>query len=267
MVPATPLHVLRALMAIMFNTARAAIRSKVLGSLLFVAVALNLASLLLGELSLHQEERITRDVSLFASTIFSVIITVYSSITLLHTEIEQRTLYTILSKPIRRWQFILGKWLGVMLLMLAIVAVFLANAVVLMLVQDIELTWSLWWSFYTLYLQICIVAAFSLLFASFASPLLSGFFTATVFVIGNLYSQIEGIRKLLGERGNVELVPLLDAMSLLLPNLESLNLSRELTYSVAVPGTYVLSATWYALSYSALVLMLAMLIFSRRDFM
>ena len=89
--------------AVSINTVREAVRSKVFGSLLFFSVMMILSSLVLGEMSLHNERRVAYDVTLFASTMFAVIMAVYSSITLFYTEIERRTIYTILSKPIPRW--------------------------------------------------------------------------------------------------------------------------------------------------------------------
>jgi ABC-type transport system involved in multi-copper enzyme maturation permease subunit len=257
---------LRALLAITINTFREAIRNKVLGSLLFFAVLIIFTSLLLGQMSLHEEERVTKDVTLFASTIFAAIITIYSSVTLLHTEIERRTIYTILSKPIHRWQFLLGKYLGVMLLMAVIVTALAGISTALLAVQGFAPTTTLGWAFSTTYLQMMIVGSMALFFASFSSPLLSGFITAAIFVAGNLISQLEAMRQLLEERGIESMSWLLDVVAIVVPSLEKLNLSYEVTQGIAVEATYLLPATWYATSYSAIVLALAMIIFARRDF-
>ena len=259
------IYALRALAAIALNTFRQAIRSKVLGSLLFFAVLIILASLLLGELSLHEERRVVRDLSLVASVVFAAVIAIQSTVTLLQVEIERRTIYTILSKPIRRWQFLLGKCLGVILLLgLVVAGLSLISAATLLLQQgEPDLVFAQ--AFAMVWLQMVILVAVGLFFSSFMSPLLAGFTTAAIFVAGNLVSQLESMRALLRENGN-PLSALLDLIIALLPNLESLNLSYEMTYQMTVPASYLGAALWYAFSYSAVALALAMVVFSRRDF-
>jgi ABC-type transport system involved in multi-copper enzyme maturation permease subunit len=260
-----PVLVARALQAIALNTFRESVRNKVFGTLLFFTVLLLLLSLVLGEMSLHNELRVTRNVTLFASTIFSTIISVYTSVTLFHTEFERRTIYTILSKPIPRWLFLAGKYLGVQALMALIVTLQLGITWGLMIYQGASLTQPMIWAHVTLYLQLSIIGALALFFATFSSPLLAGFATSSLFIAGNLFSQLAYVRLLLEERGAHALAKLIDVLELILPNLESLNLSHEVTYSTIIPASYMLSAIWYALSYALVVLILSMLIFERRD--
>jgi ABC-type transport system involved in multi-copper enzyme maturation permease subunit len=255
----------RALRAIAVNTFREAFRNKVFGTLMFFTILLLLLSMVLGEMSLHNELRVTRNVTLFASTIFSAVISIYSSVTLFHTEFERRTIYTILSKPIPRWLFLIGKYLGVQALMAVILVIQLMVTWGLMKYQGAELTQPMVWSHITLYLQLTIIGALALLFATFASPLLAGFATTSLFIAGNLFSQLKYIRQILEERSATALARLIDVIELVLPNLEALNLSHEVTYSTTVPASYGLGATWYAVSYAAVVLVIAMWIFEQRD--
>lgn len=128
-------HLLLPLFSIAANTFREAIRSKVLGALLFFVILATVGTALLGEMSLHEEVRVTADGALFMSTLFSVAIAVYSMVTLLHNEMERRTIYTILTKPIARWQFLVGKYLGVTLLLAVVLAVLWVLAMVLVIAQ------------------------------------------------------------------------------------------------------------------------------------
>lgn len=255
----------RATSAIAFNTFREAVRNKVFGSLVFVAVLLMAASLALGEMSLHEELRVTRDLTLFASTVFAAAITIYSSITLLYTEIEQRTIYTILSKPIRRWQFITGKFGGIVLLVVCILGLLYAISAGLIALQGGAISATLGWAYGSLLLQMMIVAAVALFLASFSSPLLSGMITAAIVIAGHLFSHLEQAQRMLEEAGN-PLAFVIETLQFVLPNLESLNLSTELTYTIPIPAAYALTAGWYTVSYTAIVLVLAMIIFARRDF-
>ena len=260
------MHSLRAMSAIAVNTFRAAVRNKILGSLLFFAILVSFVGLLLGQMSLHEEVRVVRDLSLVASTLFAAIITIYSTVTLLHAEIEHRTLYTILSKPIPRWQFILGKYLGVVGLVMVILLILLGVSALLVALVGSSPDAVMLAAFFTVLLQMVILCAVSMLFASFSTPLLSGFFTATIFVVGNLFSQFEAVRALLQEEGMGGIRPMLTAFEIILPNFEQLNLANEFTYGIRIPASYLLHATAYATSYAALVLVLSVLIFSRRDF-
>lgn len=253
---------MRAVLAIARNTFREAIRNKILGALLLCAAGVMAFSLVLGAMSLHHEVRVATDVGLFASTVFAMLITVYVSINLVQTEIERRTIYTILSKPVRRWQFLLGKFLGILLLVGAILLLLFAVSAGLRLFQGGAVTLPFAWSYLLVFFQMMIVASISLLFASFSSPLLSGLLSAGVFVAGHLHSQLE----LVADFFEIEAVrTTVGFLEFVVPNLSSMNTATEVVRDIPIPPTYLLNAAWYTASYSALVLLLAMLIFQRRD--
>lgn len=254
----------RALSAVSLNTVKEAMRSKVFGSLLFFGVLMILSSIVLGEMSLHNEKRVAYDVTLFASTLFAVVISIYTSITLFYTEIERRTIYTILSKPIPRWQFLVGKYIGVQLLMGVVVVFMLAMSALVVKTQGAPLEINLLWAFLTLYLQLSITTAMAHLLATIAAPLLAGFATMALFIGGNLFSQLAVIKKLLAEKENPA-EHLITLVEYILPNLEALNLSRELTYRLDVPASYIGQSILYTLTYAAIVMMLAIGVFSRKD--
>ena len=246
------------------NTFREAVRSKVLGALLLFVVLSISGSALLGEMSLHEEARVAADGSLFSSTMFCVAIAIYAMVTLLHKELEQRTIYTILAKPIARWQFLCGKYLGVAFLLATIVVALFALALVIVTMQGGDVSVELGLAFVTLYLQCLVLTAVTLVFASFSSPLLSGMFAICLFIAGNLMTQLETAKASL-ENNVPGSAPIVDILLVVLPNFESLNLSWFVTHGKTVSLSYMLAAGWYAASYSAIALLLAIVIFSRRD--
>lgn len=251
-------------MAIALNTARESIRSKVLGSLLFFSGLAILSSFVLGEMSLHNERRIINDTLLFFSTIFSAVIATYVSITTFYNEFEKKTVYTILSKPIARWQFLLGKYLGVQGLMLGITGSMLLLSCAIIKIQSLPIEINLIFSFTTLFLQTCIITAVAHLLVVVASPLLAGMATISIFIGGNLLTQLKTIKKLLQAQEN----PLSIAVHILeyvLPNLESLNLSRELIYQIKINADYIMQGTLYTLTYTIATLALATIIFNQKD--
>src|ERR1700709_1855284 len=112
-----------AILAIARNTFREAARNKVLYSLLFFAILLIVSAMALGELSLNEEARMTRDLGLFGIDLFSVLIAIFVGVNLLYKGLDRKTVYAILPKPIARWQFVLGKWLGMLLTLAVQIAV------------------------------------------------------------------------------------------------------------------------------------------------
>lgn len=251
--------------AIALNTFREAVRNKIFGSLIFFSILLIVLSMVAAQLSLHNDERVIRDFTFFTTSIFAMVIAVYSSVTLLYTEIEKRTIYTILSKPIRRWEFLLGKFTGIQLLLVTILAGLLAISSIILAAQGAPVGASLVWGHFTLLLQLNIITAVAMLLASFSSPLLSGMISVAIFVAGNLMSQLTEVQELLRAQKN-PLWRILRVVEYILPNLESLSLSEAITYALPIEASYLVSATWYALSYTAVAMLLAMLIFARRDF-
>jgi len=108
--------------AIALNTYREAVRDRVLFGVLVFAAGVLALTLALGELSLDQQMRVVTDLGLASISLFSVIIAIFLGSSLLYKEIERKTLYVILPKPIARFEFLLGKYFGIV----ATCAVFVA---------------------------------------------------------------------------------------------------------------------------------------------
>ncbi len=108
--------------AIALNTYREAVRDRVLFGVLMLAAAVLALTLALGELSLDQQMRVVTDLGLASISLFSVVIAIFLGSSLLYKEIERKTLYVILPKPIARFEFLLGKYFGIV----ATCAVFIA---------------------------------------------------------------------------------------------------------------------------------------------
>ena len=252
----------RAIGAIAVNTFREAVRNKIFGALVFFAIGVLAFSLVLGEMSVHNEVRVATNIALFSSTLFSMVLTVYVSINLLHTEIERRTIYTILSKPVHRWQFLLGKFLGIIALMGTVVLLLFGLSSGLRLFQGGQLSWAFGGAFFAIFLQIVITAAISLLLASFSSPLLSGLLSSGIFLLGHLHPQLDVVQNFF-EIATFR--TFFEVLKFLLPNLSSLNLSTEIVHHVPITAHYIVSAGWYTLSYAGIVLVFSMIIFGQRD--
>ncbi len=304
--------------AISINTFREAVRDRVLLGVLALASMVLLFTLALAELSLDQQERIVADVGLATISLFSVLVAVFLGSSLLYKEIERKTLYVILPRPIHRYEFLLGKYFGILLtgvVLLAMegallfwvmslervgptletLALLPAALVVLGLLAArardrtaVLVPWaalalgasalmaaragvSLGPASAALVLvggEIAIVAAVAILFSSFSTPFLTGAFTLGVWVVGRSAGTMVAMQ---GRRLPEELLALLAGVVRVAPNL-SLFVPPRHTLTTAAegfggPAAYVASSMGYAALYSAVLLVLASLIFRRRDFL
>lgn len=250
------------IIAIARNTFREAIRDKILYAILFFCMFLLLSSLILGELSLGHNIKITKDLGLAAISLFGILLAIFTGVSLVHKELDKRTIYTLLSKPIHRYQFILGKYVGMLLTafvqMLFLTIVFTC----LLLYQQQTLDTNVYQAIFLYWIEIMLVTSVALFFSSFTTPFFSGLFTFCFFLIGRLMPEIEMvIRKI----ENPVAWFFLKA-STLLPNLQALNIGPQVVHhDPLIPG-YVFSSTMYALCYVGIFLLFAVALFSRRDF-
>jgi ABC-type transport system involved in multi-copper enzyme maturation permease subunit len=255
---------------IALNTFREAVRNKVLYSLLFFALLLIVASLAFGSLSVHEEVRLTFDLGLGGMSLFSIIIATFVGVNLLYKELERKTVYSLLPKPVHRYQFVLGKYLGMVLTMVVLVAVMTLVLMGVVALQGGELKPALFKMVALIFLEVTVIIAVAVLFSSFSTPFLSGLFTLGIFLLGRSVDDIQAAADRLEYAG---VAWLLDALGRVVPNLRlfyTTGTERGGAYAsihaVFPDWSYVAMAGGYAAIYITLTLLLAMLLFSRRDF-
>ena len=179
--------------AIALNTFREAVRNKVLFVALGVVVAANLFAMVLGQMSLAEEARVARDVGLGMLSIFGGLTAIYLGVSLLHAEISKRTIHVILSKPIRRWEFVIGKYLGMSMTLTLLVAAFAAALFGMLQLSDTAVgpsTVTLAKAVLLGWTEVMVVAAIAIFFSSFSTPFLSGVFTLALFFLGRSWSEL-----------------------------------------------------------------------------
>src|SRR5262249_45292439 len=179
--------------AIAGNTLREAIRNRVLYTLLFFALALIGAGVLLSTLSYVERDRILQDVGFAAIRVFGVAIAVFVGIGLLHKEVDRRTIFTILSKPIARSEFLLGKYLGLLATLWLQIAVVALGFAGVSLATGAPLAWAHAAAFLLIGVEVAVVVAIALLFSAFTSPMLASLFTAGLWLIGHLSRDLRNL--------------------------------------------------------------------------
>jgi len=246
------------------NTFREAVRDRVLYNLIAFVLLLSGAAVLVGQISIEIEKLVVINLGLTAVSLFGVVIAIFIGIGLVSKEIEKRTLYTILSRPVRRWEFIVGKFFGLSGT-LVVNTFFMAIGVfgALFYVAH-KFTAPDAWIFVALYfivLEFLMICALALLFSSFSSPLLSAVFAFSLFVIGSFAEDLRGFAGM--AHGFTRW--LTTGAAYLVPNFSAFNVIASIAHGQPVAGRLILDNTFYALFYAAMALSAAVLIFERRN--
>lgn len=249
--------------AIMLNTFREAVRSKVLYAIVFFSLLLIASSLVFGELALYEQERTVKDIGLVTITLFGALIAVYTGVSLLYKEIEKKTIYTILSKPIERWHFLLGKYGGIVLTVGVALGLMAIILVLLMWARGIAVEAVLFKAFLLIFVEVSLLAALALLFSSFSTPFLSGLMTALIFGLGHLHPAFEDYAYM---QDSALIQATLKMALLVLPNLDLFNQSQAVVHSYPVSWSSVGLSAGYGMLYTTLLLLGAALVMRRRDF-
>jgi ABC-type transport system involved in multi-copper enzyme maturation permease subunit len=251
------------LTAITLNTFREAVRDRVLYNLILFVLLLVASAPLFGQISIGMERLILVNVGLSSISLFGVIIAIFIGIGLVSKEIEKKTLYTILSRPVRRWEFIVGKYLGLIMTLVVNTALMTAGFyIALMATNGLHKADSLLLiAIYFTVLQFLIVTALTVLFSTFSSPIFSAIFAFALFVIGTFAEDLKNFAAI--SKGAAKL--LATAAAYLMPNFASLNIIAQAAHDQGVGGRLILFNTLYAILYSASAVVAAVLIFERRN--
>ena len=216
------------------NTFREAIRNKLLYTLLGFSVVMISSGVVLATLSYVEVHEILQDMGLAAIRFFSVGIAIFVGIGLIHNEVDRRTIFTILSKPVSRNEFLVGKWAG--------------------------LTFTVW---LLLGLELMVVVAIATFFSSFTTPMLAALFSIGLWMIGHLSRDLHA----LGQQSDVgSVTAMANFVFLLMPDFEVFNKTLEAVHGLPIDSGEIGLAFVYAVGYTVCTLILGAMIFSRRDF-
>jgi len=247
------------------NTFREAVRDRVLYNLVFFALMMIGAAIIVGQISIGIERLIIVNLGLSAISIFGLVMSVFIGVGLVYKEIEKRTLYSLLSKPIRRWEFLVGKYAG-LVLTLAINTAFmtlgLAAALFYISRAFVRSDASIVVAIYFILLALALVTAIALFFSCFSSPMLSTLFTLGIYVTGVFSADIRDFGAL---TNSWFLKRATSVLYYLVPNFHNFNVIAAAAHGEAVPFALIWQNTLYALMYIAVLLLASSAVFSRRN--
>ena len=262
--------------AIALNVFRESVRDKVLYNLVLFAIMLIGASYLIGQLTAGQDVKIIKDLGLAATSVFGLFIAVFIGIGLVSKEVERRSAYSLLAKPIHRYQMIVGKYAGLTLTLAVNVAIMaMALYVVLAYMRwgvpdNVQQAWdapaldpAILKALVLILFELMIITAVALFFSTFSTPILSAAFTFGLFIIGHLSADLRSFGQIVESPAAAKLAR---GLYWVLPNLGQFDVKAQVVHAQPVPIGYMALTGAYAALYIAVLLVAAMVIFSRRDF-
>ncbi len=255
--------------AIALNTFREAARIRVLYGILVLVVGANLLAIVLGRMSIQEEERVARDIGLAGISLFGSLTAIFLGIFLLYTEVQRRTIHAIVSKPIERWEFVVGKYTGMAVVLTILVALFAAAMIGMLMWQHVGVSGAVVRGIVLAWCEVLTVAAIAIFFSSFSSPFLSGSFALAMWTIGRVTPDIEAAVRTgtawirWTSRVALEIVPDLHLFS---PSGRVIDGAAVSVHGDFVTWGYVGMASLHGLGWIVGLLAFACVLFHRRDF-
>jgi ABC-type transport system involved in multi-copper enzyme maturation permease subunit len=247
------------------NTFREAVRDRVLYNLLFFALLMIACAMLVGQISMDIESVVMVSLGLSAISLIGLLIAIFTGVGMVSKEIDKRTLHAVLAKPLHRWEFLLGKFSGLVLTLTVNTAAMAAGLFLAMLfvkhaivgIDAVVLV-----AIYFILLKLSLVVALAMLFSCFTSPLLAILFTGGLYLAGLFLAEL---RNLQNTQLNPQTQKFLAFLSYLLPNFGNYDVMGAAAHGRSIPASLILYNTLYTILYCAIVLSVAALVFSRKD--
>lgn len=251
---------------IAFNTFLESVRDRVLYNLVLFVLILAFSSVFISDLSIDQETKFIATLGLSVMQVFGALIAIFIGVGLVYKEIDKRTIYNLLSKPVHRYEFIIGKYFGLCMTLLV-------NSAVMLLGTELALAYvnnglaslqvSVLSAGYLIYLELTVLVAVALMFSSFSTPMLAALFSFALYIVGHFSGDLR-LAASLSE--SMIIRGLLTVLYYILPNLSNFSFISEASHERVVPLRMAVSATIYALVYISILLSASTLIFQRRNF-
>ena len=262
--------------AIAINVFRESVRDKVLYNLVLFAMVLMASSYLIGQLTAGQDVKIIKDLGLSATSMFGLFIAVFIGIGLVSKEVERRSIYALLAKPITRAQLVVGKFFGLVLTLAVNIGV-MALALYLVLTYmswgvapEVRRVWdapaldpAILKAVFLILVELTLVTAVALFFSTFSSPMLSAALTFGLYIVGHFSGDLRNFQTVVDSPVAAQVAR---GLYWVLPNLSQFDIKSDVVHGIHVPLGYLAMTTGYAALYIAMLLAISALVFSRRDF-
>lgn len=250
--------------SIAVNTFREAIRSNILHAVIFFAASIILISALFGSVSIGEQFLVVKSFGYAIISISGMICTLIAGVVLFQKEITNKTIYNILSKPVKRHEFLLGKLLGLILTSSVLVTLMMLALSVFLIPMEGVFDVLIFQALFSMYLEIIIVASITILFSSVAvTPILPGIFTLAIYVCGKSISYLEYFLR--SDDLSPILIFIIKSLRQIIPDLEMLTPYDQLLYGVSLGASELMFMFIYAVSYALVIYFISSFIFNYRE--
>lgn len=252
------------ILAISKNTFRETVRDRILLSAFFVIVAIIIFTLFIASISLEQSTRMIIDFSTTAIYALQIFVAIFIGSMLIYKEIERKTFYLLLPKPITQLEIIIGKCCGLTLTTAVVTLLSTVVLYILLFIQSGQLFfWPILISVFLSMLEAILLILVSILFSGITSPILASVTTITIFIIGHA----EGVfRYMFMTTKNPAVEIITRGVYYIFPNLEKFNIRNDIIHGATPPFTILLVAVLYAFSYALLLLVITERTFRKKDY-
>jgi ABC-type transport system involved in multi-copper enzyme maturation permease subunit len=245
------------------NTLREAIRDKILYIILFFALGMMGFSTMLYYLSMQQDVKIMKDIGLGMISIFGIIVTIFVGSNMLYKEVDKKTIYTVLSKPVDRTSFIIGKFIGLSTVLFLVTFGLTIAFYLVLLIKDVPFEVIFLEAILFSYFEMLFMISVTIFFSTLTSPIITTFSTLAVFLTGRstdaIHLFISKMEEGLGQ-------DVMMGIFYMIPNLESVNLINQVVYGESI-GLKLGAITFvYIFLYIFLLIFISTITFQRKDF-
>jgi len=261
---------MRPILAIAGTTVGEAIRRKVLLIILLIGLIFLFVAPGLGVLSSRSETTVLKGFMLFTIQLTGAVIAIVLTVYMIPNEVERRTIYTILSKPVHRWQFLVGKYLGAVAalgLMMALMSIVLVGVFVLQQGATAATVADLLKGPIMYFVQMSLLAALAIFFSTFVSPLVNFFLSGGIYLLGTMFNPFFTT---LQENPATPTIAKVFAtiVNSILPNFSNYNIQNPLVNSgptIQNESLYYIQTIGYGVAYIVGLLIAGIVIFDRRE--
>ncbi len=244
------------------NSFKKSLRKKVLLLLLLLSGIIIGGSHLFAFFSLEEQAKIVKDVSLASIALFGMLIAIFVASGEISSEIEAKTAHSVLAKPVSRSQFILGKFLGVIMVVTVNVVLMTIVLYISLFVKHLQPDLALWKAIYFIFMELIIISAVAIMFSSLTTTTITVTLSAFFYIAGHLVSYLEFLTNQLT---TFVMKSILITLQRLLPNLENFNIRNAVVHNLPIPASLIFKTTLYCLGYTAIFLAITVLFFKKRE--
>lgn len=253
---------MRCIYEIALNTVKETVRNHVVYMVLLFVVILILLSVSFGDWSVFARIQVIEDFGLATMSLAGLLLAVFIGVGMLGKEISSKTLYHVLTKPVARYQFVIGKYAGLLFVLALNYAIMALFFIATLIYLGGHLNWPLISAIVCIWTEMAVIISAAVFFSSFTSPVLAALFSIAFYIAGHLNDLIS--IQIASQSWSMFPV-LLKALYYLLPNLEHFNVRDHVVYNQALPPGFTEMAVIYGCLYVALFLIFSSILFKKKD--